>query len=250
MFAIFCSLLFITAASAGDKAYVVFKKPTDKLESAIKNEIKTSDTLMDVVSLINDEFRLVKPLGIIFGGENGPLYDSEANKILVPYAFIEEIKGRFKNDNYSETGVSVAEATMDALMHTLFHELGHALISMYDLPVLGKEEDAVDGLATILLIEFYEGGEEIALSAADLFDMESEDVDEFSEEDFWDEHSLDVQRFYNTLCHVYGSNPNKYAHIQKEAGFSKDRAEFCVEEYENTLRSWFALLKPYFRHDK
>lgn len=33
----------------------------------------------------------------------------------------------------------------------LFHELGHAFISLYDLPITGREEDAVDQFAAILL---------------------------------------------------------------------------------------------------
>jgi hypothetical protein len=35
---------------------------------------------------------------------------------------------------------------------TLHHELGHALIDQLDLPVLGREEDAVDHLATIMML--------------------------------------------------------------------------------------------------
>lgn len=56
---------------------------------------------------------------------------------------------------------------------------------MYDLAIVGKEEDATDALATILLIEFFEQGQEIARSAADLFDLESSDIQTFEEADFW-----------------------------------------------------------------
>jgi len=36
---------------------------------------------------------------------------------------------------------------------TLFHEAGHMLIAEFGLPVLGREEDAVDALSSILLLE-------------------------------------------------------------------------------------------------
>jgi hypothetical protein len=139
---------------------------------------------------------------------------------------------------------------MDALLHTLFHELGHALVTMYEIPVLGKEEDAVDGLADVLLIEYVENGREMAISAADLFDLESEDRVELSEEDFSDEHSLDLQRFYNTLCHVYGSDPETYKALPEETGLADDRTDSCVEEYNLLYNDWLALLKPYMKNTR
>ena len=39
---------------------------------------------------------------------------------------------------------------------TMYHEVGHLLVGELGLPVLGKEEDAVDAWATIWLLEFDE----------------------------------------------------------------------------------------------
>lgn len=240
-------LFFITSVFAENMARVIYEKPINKYEAKIEKEIRDSGVIEDVTVFINEQFRLSKPLYLKFGGKDGPLYDPAFNEIFIPYTFIQEVKNRFKSATYSETGVSVNDATMDAVMHTLFHELGHALIFTYNLPVLGKEEDAADSLASVLLIEYFDDGAEIAISAADLFDLESEDIDEFEEEDFWDEHSLDAQRFYSTLCHVYGSDPKEYSSLKKEIGLSEERAEICIDEYESVLRSWFSLLKPHFK---
>jgi hypothetical protein len=124
----------------------------------------------------------------------------------------------------------------------IFHGIVHAFIAQYQFPVLGKEEDAADNLATVLLIEFFEDGREIVLSAADFFNLISSGRSEVTEEDFWDEHSLDEQRYYSMLCMVYGSDPEKYSSLKKETGFPDDRAELRVEEYENMSESWFSLL--------
>ena len=40
------------------------------------------------------------------------------------------------------------------------HEMGHALIDLYDLPVLGKEEDAADSVATVFLTRAVGNGAE------------------------------------------------------------------------------------------
>jgi len=237
-----CCLGLMSAAYARPHATLVFDKPANAAETAILKQLRQAGDAREVVGLINEKFRLPKPLAIVFGGQEGPLYDPEINKILIPYTFIDEVKQRFVKAKYSETGVTPDEATNDALMHTLFHELGHALIAMYQLPIVGKEEDAVDSLANVLLIELYDNGQETVLSAADLFDLESEDIDNFEEADFWDEHSLDAQRYYTTLCHVYGSDPDNYASVIENTDISDDRADLCIEEYEAASRNWFKLL--------
>src|SRR5690349_14654698 len=47
-------------------------------------------------------------------------------------------------------------AAVDFAMHdaafTMYHEIGHMLVGELGLPVLGKEEDAADALAVILLL--------------------------------------------------------------------------------------------------
>src|SRR5688500_14135049 len=47
------------------------------------------------------------------------------------------------------------EADLFVLGNTVFilyHELGHALIDLLNLPVLGREEDAADNLASVMMI--------------------------------------------------------------------------------------------------
>jgi len=242
-----CFLFCTNPAYADDDVRVVYEKPKNSIESAVKLRLEKSGVIEAVTTFINDSYHLPKRLVFSFGAEYGPLYDSEINQISVPYSFIEEIENRFIAAKYEESGVSVQEATDDALMHTLFHEFAHAAIYMYELPVLGKEEDAADGLSTVLLTEFFDDGQEIAISAADLFNLESSDVETLEKEDFWDEHSLDIQRYYSTLCYVYGSDPEKYATYIDEH-LSEERAELCVEEYEMISQSWLVLLRPHMKH--
>lgn len=248
-FRILCLSVFLwtSAVHAENKLYGVFLDPADSSEQLIADQLQNAEALSQATTLINQQFRLKNPIELVFGADDGPAFDPETYQILIPYQFIEEVKQRFVDVEYAETGVSIEDATMDVLMHTLFHEIGHVLIPMFDLPVLGKEEDAVDALATVLLIEFFEGGQEIALSAADLFDLESAERTELEEADFWDEHSLDAQRYYSTLCHVYGSDPDAYGYIKQDAEFSDDRADLCIQEYETTTESWFKVLVPYMK---
>jgi len=238
-----CLFLCVFHAEAIGKVSVKYAKPSNKSESTLQAQIKNSGTVDAVTEFITDHFKLPEKLTFYFGSDDGPLFDSSQNRIEIPYEFITDVKQRFAKAKYQETGVSVEDATYDALMHTLFHEFAHAAIWMYELPILGKEEDAADALATLLLIEYFEGGQELALSAADLFDLESQDRNVLEEPDFWGEHSLDEQRFFGTLCQVYGSDPEQYGSIVKDGFLSQDRAELCVEEYDILLQSWSTLVK-------
>ncbi|RKF19698.1 hypothetical protein DBZ36_04340 [Alginatibacterium sediminis] len=201
-------------------------------------------SISDLVMLLNQRFELSQSLEVVVGADDGPLFDPQSEQILIPFEFVTQISHRFEEADYLETGITVEQAVSDAILHTLLHEFGHALVYQYELPIVGKEEDVVDSLANFLLINFFQEGQEIVLSAADLFDLESQDVTEFSDQDFWDEHSLDAQRYFTSLCHVYGSASMKYQNLVDQAGFSEERKLLCEEEYLTLERSWSQLLAP------
>ena len=51
-----------------------------------------------------------------------------------------------------EQAAEAMEFAMHDAVFTLYHETGHLLVHELDLPVLGKEEDAADALAVILIL--------------------------------------------------------------------------------------------------
>jgi len=245
-FLITCATLLILATSPLKAEITGSFEPIERAtDTSAKQRAEESFELFQ--SATNELLETSPDVTVSFGYEDGPLYDPSKNQIHIPYDFITEVQQRFDKAKYQQSGVSIDEATQDALLHTLFHELAHALIYIYELPVLGKEEDAADSLATFLLIELFEGGQEIAISAADLFDLESTDRDVLEDADFWGEHSLDEQRFFATLCHVYGSAPDQYDSLIQVGYLSDEHTERCIEEYEQLTFSWTQLLEPYLK---
>ena len=249
LFAVTC--LFASVSFAADNVIVRYQQPTDVKLQPIAKKLQSDSSIQDTITLMNEEFTFPQPLTLVFGGDDGPLYDPASNDILIPYTFLEDVEQRFNAVNYASADndkanpANVNQAVMDVLIHTLFHELAHALIATYELPIVGKEEDAADNLAAVLSIEYFENGADIAISAADLFYLEGDEITEFEEADFWDEHSLDLQRYYATLCHVYGSDDSQYAYLLEDTGFSDERGDFCIDEYERMANNWLTLLAPY-----
>lgn len=139
-------------------------------------------------------------------------------------------------------GVAVADEQREAfveanLLGIFYHELGHALIDILQLPVFGQEEDAAD-VASILLIDgFYdeEAAQALAYDAAFGFLAEADFVGDVA---YWDVHGPDEQRFYNTVCLFYGGNPDAREDFAIDLGLPEERAETCPEEFQLALDSW------------
>jgi hypothetical protein len=130
----------------------------------------------------------------------------------------------------------------------LFHESGHMLISELGLPVLGREEDAVDGLSSVMLLESEDEDLRAAMQdAADGWFL----IDDFNgqapeESDFQDTHGLDRQRAYSLVCMMAGADPEYFATFIESLDFPKERSEECAGEYAKTRDSWFGLLENYW----
>jgi hypothetical protein len=120
------------------------------------------------------------------------------------------------------------------------HEVGHAFIDFFDIPVLGEEESVVDNFAALLLVNA--GEADMAELAFDYW-LEA-DPGEYDAEDLADEHDLKLQRYYSGLCIVYGSDPSAHGDIVDKGLLSADRAERCPSEYRALLRDWKAVLGP------
>ena len=136
--------------------------------------------------------------------------------------------------------------------NTLFvmtHELGHGVINEMNLPVLGREEDAADSFAIVTALKIGSVGSARVLMAAGegLVLSAKRDKKEGNPLAFSDEHGLDLQRAYNVVCYVYGSNPEKYKQLAKETKFPEERQAACPYEWKNVAWSWDEMLKPHLR---
>ena len=245
----FLALVLASAADAENAVRFVYKEPESRRDAAIKQEMEVLLPVDNVVRMLNDVFVIPRPLTIILGGDEGPSHDLESNEILLPYRFAGEVKDFFKQHNYQETGVGIQDAAMDVTLYVLLHEIAHAMIGMFDYPTLsGREENAADELTTVLLLEFFDDGTEVVISAADLVDLRSKVEKGAAKEDFWDRHDfLGEPRYYRTLCYVYGSNPKEYPELLEGTGITKQGAQVCINDYKKLTNDWSFMLGPYIK---
>jgi hypothetical protein len=211
------------------------KRPMDAEDKAGLAEIAAS--LNGVIALPRDVY-----LNVDECGEANAFYDSDGPQIKICYELLDQYEREFKT--ISKNKREIDNLVEDTLVQTLFHELGHCLIDQWELPATGREEDAVDQLATVLLLDGSPEGRDSAVNAALEFAIASSN-EEKGDMVFWDEHSFSKTRFYDMICLVYGSDPKKNGFMIGDDGLPESRAVRCPQEWQRANRAWMKLLQPY-----
>lgn len=130
------------------------------------------------------------------------------------------------------------EAFIDANIRAIFyHELGHAVIDIMEVPIFGQEEDAADVMSVLLIDGLYEedAAQSIAYDSAFGFINDPDGTEEVA---YWDLHGPDEQRYFNHICLFYGANPDERDDLAIELGLPEERAEYCPDEYDQAADSW------------
>jgi len=202
------------------------------------------DTLEGIAVALNGMVALPRDvyLNLDTCGEPNAFYNGETSEITMCYEYIAYFEEAFRSIEKNQAKVD--DMVSDAFVQVFFHELGHCLIDVWELPATGREEDAVDQLAMILMLDGSPEGQKSAINASLLWDISSQSEDK-ADMLFWDEHSFSKTRFYDMICLVYGSNPEKNSFMVAPTRLPRERAERCSEEYNRANRSWMKLLMPY-----
>jgi hypothetical protein len=176
-------------------------------------------------------------------------WDASANTITICYEDA-DLGQRI----FTEAGDADPDASaINSEYATFYHEVGHMAITVYDLPVTGREEDVADQLSAYILLTPDDTGKidpesvQAVKDFARAFAASGAERTELDSDDFADVHSLDMQRVYNLECWIYGSNPEANADLVSGGPLPEDRASGCQEEWVQLDQAWSTLLDPYFK---
>ncbi len=257
---LFCSLTVLSGCgdsskSNKDSAYpkqgadkgdfkVAMVPAVDRDDQNAEDFIKETGTVKGIAEAMNETLNLPRNVKVEFSStDEGPAYTSADHTIVFGYPFVDYIAGVFAQAYPDASQKELLQKTDNVVGFILMHEMGHALVDLYDLPITGREEDSVDNLATVITVGALPNGDQIAFDFADFFSQIQNDPSKLSEVDFWDEHSLDVQRANQTVCLIYGSDPGKYSDLAEF--IPEERRELCPDEWQQQDDSWSKLLDPH-----
>jgi hypothetical protein len=232
--------------------FVVSYGPATKKElKVVAKAVKDAEALSQLLPDLNANFALETDLPIVFSecGIPNAHYDPNEQKITICYEFI-----RYLSEGFTQVfdkDEDADAALTNALTFFFFHELGHALIHIDQIPSTGGAEAAADQFATFLLLTLGDEAKLTALHAAVAFARIVGATDSLDNETLGDEHPLGRQRAYSILCWVYGAKPDErdMRDTVKTAGLPESRLDRCGEEYVSMNNSWLELLGPHLKQE-
>jgi Putative metallopeptidase len=229
------------AARGQGRFYVTYGNIRNQDNAVYQSVLKDARFFEEIATTLNQFLKLPSDIEITVAecGKVNAFYDPRFKRLTMCTELIGHYVQTFKP--VSKTNEEMAESVLYTTLFVFFHELGHGLVDIYDLPVTGKEEDAVDDFSTVLLLEMGEPGYKAVLSTAHWFAIEGGQAD-VSNLAFWDEHSLDMQRFFNIACLAYGKEPQTFEAFVSSGLLPQARAVRCGEEYAKKRKSWDTLL--------
>ena len=140
--------------------------------------------------------------------------------------------------------IELSDFARDVTLHVVLHELAHALIREFDLPVLGNEETMADAFATHYLTTYLPDRAVAVLNArVTSWIIESREVPR----EQWPvsgEHDNDARRAFQVAALAVAADPVKYSPVAKRVGMSGDDIEKAKDYGAEIHRSWRRTLAP------
>ena len=232
---------------SGGRIEVVYDQPANPEYQPIALALAENGLYDRLFESLSESFLLPRDITVRFTelDEANAYWDPETDEITVGYELIHTYSQLFEVDPNDPD--AMVQEYIDAAFFTVMHEFGHALVALLELPITGREEDAVDEFATVFLLLMGDEQAEAALvSAIEQFASDAAQA-ELSESALADEHSLDAQRFYAVVYLVHGSNPTRYQEFVDEGLLPEDKAEYSEGEFERKCAVWEQLLSKHIR---
>lgn len=248
-------LLLTIAGSAAAQSFSSTYQPVTQIRSPELRQLQIDwrkrRLLEGLTDQLSRQFTLSQPLKIGLGecGASNAYYRPDAKIIVMCLELIPDLMERmFRGHAGNGDRQRMANTVVGALVFVVLHELGHALIDIERLPVLGREEDAADMISTYLILQ-EPGLADIAVAGGLFFFSKQTSLlpNFFSQRHLSDEHGLHPQRAVNLACAAYGKDPRRYEWAMHVARVTNQRAVRCKGEYEQLEQSVRTLLQHVIR---
>ncbi|WP_259016752.1 DUF4344 domain-containing metallopeptidase [Emticicia fluvialis] len=234
----------------GDVKVIWNNNINDAVFRDFQEGIKHTKILDAIAADINGYLALPEDIYITFDEcrTSNAFYDQDSRKVTICYEMVSYLYELFKAKTSNQT--ELREMVVNAIIFIFYHEMGHALIDLMDLPVTGKEEDTVDNFSIFLLADGSRKGSRAVLDGAIAFYLMGESTQNvpLKNMELWDEHSLDHQRFYHILCMLYGSNPEQNGAVIRKKMLPAVMTTRCEEDYQKIKKGWLKVLDAWIKH--
>ncbi|HEY2134348.1 MAG TPA: DUF4344 domain-containing metallopeptidase [Xanthobacteraceae bacterium] len=240
------------------RIHVSYETPKDPAQQNVYNVVKQHHTL-ELVSRIFSPWNLGDinlNIRTMSCGASNAWYQRVGNvpTVTICYEYLEEIWQSMPDETKAVLGATMQDAVCGQLFFAVAHELGHAMIDIFDVPVFGRQEDAADEFATYIILQF--GGEQ-ALQLIDgaaygyhayIKDLSTKPQVTLPLVAFSSDHGAPEERYFNLICIAYGYDQRLFSF--EMANIPSGRAQKCKDEYEDLKYAMHTVFWPHLDHDK
>jgi hypothetical protein len=151
----------------------------------------------------------------------------------------------------TSTGFTPDDAAIGQFFWFAFHEAGHAVFDIFDVPIFGNEEDAADNFATYIILQNQMSEARRLIGGAAwawwgyMADYKRNPVVQVRLEGFASDHGLPEERFYNLLCIAYGADPVMFDDLPRVGYLPPTRAPRCKREYKKLADAFHKEISPH-----
>ena len=240
------SALAATPAAQPNRIRIEYVAPSDPAHQLLHEFLQEARALEKMQNIFSP-FKFRAEVTIRTTGCNGEAM-AYFHRALIVVCY--ELLDRFRENLPTETtpaGVTAKDAIIGQFFYVVAHEMGHAVIQLNVLPMLGQEEDAADHFAVYMMLQFGEdearrlvGG--TALSFRNYMENPTLTV---PIEAFSSEHGAPPQRFFNLLCIAFGAHPRLFSDVRELGFLPQRRASRCWREYRKVAWAFRQLIAPH-----
>ena len=138
----------------------------------------------------------------------------------------------------------VSKFAEDVTLHVVLHEMAHAVVREFDLPVLANEETMADAFATFYLTTYMpDRAVDVLEARVKSWMIEAGEVPR-REWTVQGEHNSDARRAYQVAAVAVAADPVKYKRVADAAGMTADNIGSARDYGTEIHRSWRRILRP------
>lgn len=229
--ALSCAILASVSGFSSAQSFVWKYGPVNSPQFVhIHQNLQRGEFLEKLAAALSQGITLPHQVVLTVGecGTRNAVYSPKHKAIVLCLELIAQIAQGIQRD-FARVASSdeIANSISGGIIFILMHELGHALIHLLDLPVLGREEDAADQIGAFFLL--HSNIAPYGLAGALWFFRSKTLI--YTRRHFSDEHSVGPQRQSNLACWALGKDPHRYQYLLRGGYLTKERAARCGVEY-------------------
>jgi len=229
-----------------DRFRASYQVPEDPAYTTMYEELQGSQVLESLRSVLSF-VRLPRTVRLVLvdcDGDANAYYDPDELTVSVCYEYVRELRKLAENPG-RPAGISAESAVRSKLLEIFLHESAHALFDQLRIPIIGRQEEAADVLAGVVILHMRSRSARETIQGIIWMYAQEAKEERVGRKKLADVHLLAEQRYYNWMCLAYGARPALFADLVRDNVLTAERAETCQDEYRRAAYAVTKLMGPY-----